>query len=144
VYALRSSRARSYRRARRYQKFTSSVDVASDVLTMTVVPARWAEMLRNLLDNALVQPSQVPEVCIHVKRAGEHVLTTVRDRGPGFLPKNHAHVFRRFYTDRPVGVEPGTRLGLSIVQAIAHAHDGKVTLESTVNEGAAFSVSLPA
>jgi signal transduction histidine kinase len=134
----------TYRRDPRYAEFTFTLTVAPDVQTVTVVPARWLEMLRNLLDNALVQPSAHPAVEVSVHRVGERVLTTVRDHGPGVSPGNRENVFRRFYSLRPEGAPPGTGLGLSIVRAVASAHGGQVTLESTEGEGAAFTVSLPA
>jgi two-component system sensor histidine kinase ChvG len=112
---------------------------------VTIIPPRWAELLRNLVDNALVQPSERRLVLIDITRAGGAVVTRVRDFGPGVSAGNRENIFRRFYSQRPAGVAPGTGLGLSIVQSIAAAHGGGVTLEpaTATERGACFRVTLP-
>jgi two-component system sensor histidine kinase ChvG len=115
-----------------------------EVPMVRVAERSWAELLRNLIDNALVQPSQARRVIVRAARDGERVATTVRDFGPGVSPGNRDKIFRRFFTARPEGVPPGTGLGLAIVQAVAEAHGGAVTVdESAPGEGATFRVTLP-
>ena len=99
--------------------------------------------MRNLLDNAVIQPMTSPEVAIVVRRVPGGSETAVSDRGPGISAGNRDKIWQRFFTQRPPGVEPGTGLGLSIVQAVAKAHGAQVALESEVGAGATFRVTLP-
>ena len=136
-----------YRRDPRYAGFTLRAECAPEVGTVRIVPHRWEELLRNLLDNALVQPMERREVVIRASRTDDGVLTTVRDFGPGVSPGNRDKIFRRFFTQRPDGAPPGTGLGLSIVQAVAAAHGGQVTVgdpQDGDGPGALFAVTLSA
>jgi two-component system sensor histidine kinase ChvG len=132
-----------YRRDPRWAAVELRATVAADAGAVTIVRGRWAELVRNLVDNALVQPATRPAVLVEVTRAGDAVVTRVRDRGPGVSPGNRDNIFRRFYSVRPSGAPPGTGLGLSIVSAVAAAHGGSVALEPATGEGATFAVTLP-
>jgi two-component system sensor histidine kinase ChvG len=132
-----------YRRDPRWAAVELRARVAADAAAVTVVRGRWAELVRNLVDNALVQPAARPAVLIEVTRAGDTVVTRVCDRGPGVSAGNRDNIFRRFYSVRPSGAPPGTGLGLSIASAIAAAHGGRVALEPATGEGAVFAVTLP-
>lgn len=132
-----------YRRDPRYHGFTLRAECEPEVGTVRIVPHRWEEMLRNLLDNALVQPMQRREVRVRAERRGDTVVTTVRDFGPGVSPGNRDKIFRRFFTQRPDGTEPGTGLGLSIVQAVVSAHGGRIEVRDPDDgPGAAFVLTL--
>jgi two-component system sensor histidine kinase ChvG len=134
-----------YRGDPRWAGVELRASVAADAGTVTIVRPRWAELLRNLVDNALVQPMARPALLIEARREGDAVVTRVRDRGPGVSAGNRDNVFRRFYSVRPSGAAPGTGLGLSIVRAVAAAHGGAVVLEpaAAAGEGACFAVTLP-
>jgi len=108
------------------------------------VAEAWARLLRNLLDNALAQPSTQRRVRVLVTRTLEGLVTDVIDFGPGVSEGNRDKVFRRFFTSRPEGTAPGTGLGLSVVQSVVLAHKGEVRLlPSEPGRGAAFRVVLP-
>lgn len=132
-----------YRRDPRYADFTLRVDCAADLEHVHIVPHRWEEMLRNVLDNALVQPMTQREVQIQARRDGDTVITTVRDFGPGVSVGNRSKIFRRFFSQRPDGAPPGTGLGLSIVQAVVTAHGGQVEVrDPETGPGAVFVMTL--
>lgn len=63
----------------------------------------------------------------------------VIDRGPGIAPEVLEHIFEPFFTTR----REGTGLGLAVVQAIVHAHEGTVGFESAPSEGTKVTVRLP-
>jgi two-component system sensor histidine kinase BaeS len=69
----------------------------------------------------------------------------VRDYGPGIAPEAMELIFDRFTrgapSTRPEG--NGLGLGLFIVREIVKAHDGEISVESTLGEGASFTVKLP-
>lgn len=110
---------------------------------VTIAPQSWERMLRNLIDNAVVHAGPGGKVQVMVRATPEGVLTSVTDSGPGVSEGNRDKIFRRFFTLRPEGAPPGTGLGLTVAQAIATAHGGKVELTSPPGVGATFVVRLP-
>jgi len=100
-------------------------------------------MLRNLVDNALVQPAADRRIVLGARLDKRGLVTWVTDAGPGISAENQKKIFRRFFTQRPPGAVPGTGLGLSIVESVARAHAAKVEVESKPGQGATFRVTLP-
>ena len=137
--------ADEYRRDPRASGWTFTVDVTPDAAAAAPVinRRRWQEMLRNLVDNALVQPATDRRIVLGARLEKRWLITSVRDAGPGISPENQGKIFRRFFTQRPPGAPPGTGLGLSIVESVARAHGARVDVESQVGQGATFRVSLP-
>lgn len=132
-----------YRRDPRYADVTLTLDCPPAVGDVAMVALRWEELLRNLLDNALLQPTNRREIVVRATRDGDTVTTCVRDFGPGVSAGNRGKIFRRFFSQRPSGAPPGTGLGLSIVQAVATAHGGHVTVRDPDDgPGALFVVTL--
>ena len=70
-------------------------------------------------------------------------IISVRTRGLAFQQTDLPHIFERFYRCDRSRSEPGTGLGLSLARAIARAHGGDITVTSTVNQGSAFTITLP-
>ncbi len=78
---------------------------------------------------------------ITTKRAGDVVITSFADDGPGIAPENLGHLFDPFFTTKEVG--KGTGLGLSICHGIMTEHSGRIYAESEPGKGATFVVELP-
>ena len=109
-------------------------------------PMRLAQVLRNLIDNALSFSPPGGQVQVAARRVGHEVLLSVTDQGPGVPAENRGDVFRRFYSERPESEDFGRHsgLGLSIVASIIAAHGGKIHVaDGPGGQGAAFIVSLP-
>ncbi|MFT5586542.1 MAG: signal transduction histidine kinase [Cognaticolwellia sp.] len=83
--------------------------------------------LENLVQNAKTHGAG--PFSVHLWREGKHHHIEVRDVGAGISLSNQARVFERFFTTRRGG--GGTGLGLALVQSVALAHAGEVTLSST-------------
>lgn len=82
---------------------------------------------------------------IVVKGTDEVTEITVRDTGIGIAPGDLPHIFERFYRadksrNRLTG---GAGIGLTITKAIIDAHKGKIQVNSKVNEGTEYIISLP-
>jgi len=137
--------AEEYRRDPRAAGWTFAVDMTPPAAAVEPVVnrRRWQEMLRNLIDNALVQPAADKRIVLGARVHAGTLVTSVRDAGPGISVENQSKIFRRFFTQRPPGVAPGTGLGLSIVESVARAHAARVEVESQPNRGATFRVILP-
>jgi signal transduction histidine kinase len=137
--------ATEYRRDPRAAGWTFVVEAtpAAAAAAPVINRRRWQEMLRNLIDNALVQPATDMRITLGARVGDGTLVTSVRDAGPGISAENQTKIFRRFFTQRPPGVPPGTGLGLSIVESVAQAHGGRVEVASQPGQGATFRVILP-
>lgn len=79
---------------------------------------------------------------ITARKNGRSVLVEVSDTGVGIPPENVAKIFEPFFTTKEVG--KGTGLGLAVCYGILTEHDGSLDVQSTVNVGTTFTISLPA
>jgi signal transduction histidine kinase len=75
---------------------------------------------------------------------GDQARLWVRDEGPGVDPADRERIFGRYARANSSGPAEGAGLGLSIVRAIADAHDGRVELDSQLGLGSTFTIVLPA
>jgi signal transduction histidine kinase len=76
---------------------------------------------------------------------GETWITfTIRDTGPGIAPDEQAHIFERFYRGRAAAdyKVPGAGIGLSISRDLLTLMAGRLTVDSRLGAGAAFTVWL--
>jgi len=74
--------------------------------------------------------------------AGSFVRLTVSDTGHGIPPEVKERIFDPYFTTKDKGV--GTGLGLALIHGIVQSHDGAISVESEVGNGATFSIWLPA
>lgn len=114
------------------------VEVLGDV-------ARLHQVVANLLANARTHTPSGTQVVTAIRQEGEQVRISVHDDGPGVPESLQGNVFQRFTRgdDSRSRSAGSTGLGLSIVDAVAHAHGGRVSLSSKPGD-TAFSVLLPA
>jgi anti-sigma regulatory factor (Ser/Thr protein kinase) len=105
------------------------------------VAHRLDALVRELLENARSFAGEGGRVDVRVEGEGDEVVVTVSDTGPGIGPEDLPRVFSRFFTTR--GRARGTGLGLALVQAVAQAHGGSVSVRSSPGRGATFEVRLP-
>jgi len=100
----------------------------------------------NLLDNACKYTSHDRKIQVTAVRREDRVLIAVNDNGQGISPKDQRRIFDRFYqVDQSLArKDKGCGLGLSIVNQIVRAHGGTVSVESSLNVGSTFTISLPA
>jgi len=101
-------------------------------------------MIANLLDNAIRynQPGGYITIAVQDHPPGALEIT-FRDNGIGIRPEDIPRIFERFYRCDPSRSQSGTGLGLSLAQAVARAHGGKLTVQSVPDEGSTFRVILP-
>ncbi len=113
-------------------------------------PAALKRAVQNLIANAVKYGAQGAWIGLRAAGGdgprGPEVRIRVEDRGPGIDAADLPRLFEPFYRGRDSSGSaiPGSGLGLSLVQHIVEGHGGRVTVESTVGEGAAFTLHLPA
>jgi two-component system, OmpR family, sensor kinase len=107
---------------------------------------RLAQVISNLVSNAIYHHRPGGEVHISTSRDEAGVTLIVADNGPGISPDHLPHIFDRFYrADAARTTSQGhTGLGLAISKAIVEAHAGTIEVESSPGAGARFTVRLPA
>ncbi len=99
------------------------------------------QVFMNILDNAAAAIEGNGDVYIDVKKIGENVEIKFKDTGKGIKKENLGKVFDPFFTTKPVG--QGTGLGMSISYRVIQNHNGAITVESEVGQGATFTILLP-
>ena len=128
---------------------------AHDTLTIYGNDSRIAQVVTNLVDNALSFSPEGSKVVISVMRDGANVELRVDDEGPGIDEENLEKVFARFWTYRPTAISSrgnNSGLGLNISREIVTAYGGTIRAEnryrvpgdrSSERLGARFIVRLP-
>ncbi len=108
-------------------------------------PDRLAQVVVNLIDNALRHTPAGGSVTTEVSQSEVASTLVVRDTGVGIPYNDLPHIFERFYVvDRSRAREStGTGLGLSIVKQIVEAHGGSVKVSSEFGLGATFTCVFP-
>lgn len=100
-------------------------------------------MVANLLDNAFKFTAAGGQVSIAANPVAASVEIAVADTGCGIPVADLPQVFDRFFRGEASRTTPGNGLGLALVQALAHACGGEVSVESEAGKGSRFSVRLP-
>ncbi len=106
---------------------------------------RIAQVLDNLISNALKFTPEEGHVDVRLALRGDDVELEVADTGLGIPAAEQARLFHRFYraSNATAAAVPGLWLGLMIVRAIVAGHDGTITVRSEVGVGTTFTVTLP-
>jgi PAS domain S-box-containing protein len=118
---------------------------ADDELVVGGDHTRLAQVLDNLISNAIKFTPSGGRVDVRVFRDGETAFIEVSDTGIGIPADEQLHLFERFFrtTGAMRAAVQGTGLGLTIVGAITESHGGTVAVESREGGGTTFRVSLP-
>ena len=119
-----------------------SIEVDAKATDMPMVmgdTARLHQVLTNLIVNSLKHGGEEAKARLSID------ILEVSDDGVGVQEADLPHIFERFYradTSR-TRATGGSGLGLAIVKTIVEAHQGAISVESTVGEGTSFRIVLP-
>jgi signal transduction histidine kinase len=107
--------------------------------------ASTAQILDNLVSNAIKYSPKNTTIYISSGRDQKHAFVSVRDEGPGISAEDQKKMFKKFsrLTARPTGGESSTGLGLAIVKRLAEAMQGSVKCESQLGSGTTFTLRVP-
>jgi signal transduction histidine kinase len=122
-----------------------SVRVDSRIGRLLLDSRRIAQVLDNLISNAIKYNREGGEVNIIAAHQGDHILVSVQDTGLGISEEDQPRIFERFFRSRQ-GVAlkiEGSGLGLAITEAIVEKHGGRIWFESVLGEGTIFYFTLP-
>jgi two-component system sensor histidine kinase KdpD len=118
--------------------------VDDDVPELRADAAQLERALANLLENARRYAGERP-ISVHARRAGDRVMISVVDQGPGIEPVELERIFEPFYRGRNSASGPwtGSGLGLAIAKGFIEANGGTITVDSLPGQGTTFIISLP-
>ena len=107
-------------------------------------PTLTAEILTNLLRNALLYTPPASPIEVELQQTSSHVTCRIADHGPGMTPGCLARAFDRFARGEGHGNVPGSGLGLTLARHLARLQGGDVTLAPRAGGGLLATISLPA
>lgn len=119
------------------------LDLALEVKSQKVFADRdqMGQVILNLVMNAIQAMTKGGKLKIGLRCEKKLAHLTISDTGCG-IPKEHlSKLFTPFFTTKEVG--EGTGLGLTVVHGIIQEHEGTIKVESQVNQGSTFKISLP-
>jgi two-component system sensor histidine kinase BaeS len=128
------------------QQIEIRIMVASDLPEVEVDVQRMAQVLGNLMSNALRYTPTGGEITLSAERADDSIRLRVSDNGAGIPAEDLPDIFARsFRGDKARRQEEGeTGLGLAIAKSLVEAQGGRITVESSLGEGTTFTIDLPA
>jgi signal transduction histidine kinase len=133
-------------RPRAEEKDVALALVASGPPPVAADPMRLAQVLDNLVSNAIKFTNEGGSVTVSVDAGDDGARIVVSDTGIGIPAEEQGQVFSRFFRSSTAtrGAIPGTGLGLAISRALVEQHGGTIALTSREGEGTTVTVSLPA
>jgi two-component system phosphate regulon sensor histidine kinase PhoR len=127
------------------QGVTLAADLPDSLPPVRADSERMAQVLMNLLHNAVKFSPSGGRVIVGAESEAEDVIVSVRDEGVGIPEGELERIFERFYkVDRArVRGKGGTGLGLAIARHIVESHGGRIRAESEEGAGSTFSFTIP-
>ncbi|WP_443632844.1 PAS domain-containing protein [Candidatus Marifrigoribacter sp. Uisw_064] len=117
--------------------------ISIDKIMLNADPKWIKHIIINLLSNALKYSEAPASIIIEIRQEENEVILSVTDQGIGISEKDQKSLFEPFHRGKNVGNIQGTGLGLSVLQTAIDLHKGKIKVESKLNNGSTFIVSLP-
>jgi signal transduction histidine kinase len=127
-------------------KLTVTLDLPKDLKPISSDRQKVKQILLNLLSNALKFTHQGSITISGRQNAADRsVVLSVTDTGIGIAPADQEKIFEDFrqLDNSPTRAYGGTGLGLSICRRLAQMLDGRITVQSTVGKGSAFTLTVP-
>lgn len=116
-----------------------------NMIMITTESGALSQVLINLINNALIHAfddNQHGNITITVSETSTHIVFKVSDNGVGITPNQQNNIFDKYFTTRQQ--DGGSGLGLFIVKKLVNDNlKGELSLESKVNEGSVFTITLP-
>jgi signal transduction histidine kinase len=126
---------------------TLAVDLPEQAIVLDVDPARFVQMVGNIVGNAARYTPHGGQIRVSASRSADKASIVVSDNGVGIPADQQARVFEMFeQSDAGLGVVgDGLGIGLALVKQLVELHGGTIQLvSSTPGEGSTFEIQLPA
>jgi len=129
------------RNQKEFRKVAIREELANDLPMIRGDKNQLQQVFLNLALNACEAMPAGGTLTVATAAEGGGVVISMEDTGCGIKKEDLGNIFDPFYTTKPVG--KGTGLGLSVSYGIVEQHGGRIEVESQVNVGTTFTVSLP-
>ncbi len=104
-------------------------------------PGQLSQVIMNILNNAIQAIDGKGTISVKTRLSGKEAEILISDTGKGIPNDKLDNIFDPFYTTKEVG--KGTGLGLSISYGIIQEHNGKIDVNSELEKGTTFTITLP-
>jgi signal transduction histidine kinase len=143
--ALLEQTASAFRHQAEQKRITLQVKVEPGLPDIEVDEIRIAQVLGNLMSNALRYTPDGGRIVLSAHRESQRIVLSVQDNGTGIAPKALPHIFERFYrADASRHSESESGLGLAIAKSLVEGHGGMIAAMSKgIGKGSTFSICLP-
>jgi two-component system sensor histidine kinase BaeS len=134
----------AYRHLAKQEDIQFEVNVCPNLPVIEIDSDRMAQVLGNLVDNALRHTPKGGSITLSAAADQGAVVIEVQDNGSGISSDDLPMIFSRFYRgddSRQQNGEAG--LGLAIAKSLVETHGGKISVRSQPNQGAIFTIRLP-
>ncbi len=121
------------------------LDVPSDLPAFYADGDRIAQVLTNLVNNAVKFSPAQTTITVSAACTGEQVQIDVTDQGPGIAPADRARIFEPFQQigNQSINHAEGAGLGLAICKGLVEAHGGRIWVQDRSGPGTTMSFTLP-
>ena len=131
-----------------FEKFSAEVHLEFEGTDFSIKGDKihLTNVVYNLIDNALKYSKDKPVIRLLLSKANQNIILKIKDQGIGIAPHQKDKIFEKFFRV-PQGDQhdvKGYGLGLSYVAGVVKKHHGHIEVDSQINHGTAFTVSLPA
>ena len=123
-----------------------TVETPDDAITLEVDPARFIQIISNIVGNAARYTPEGGDIGVKVSKADGFAIIEISDNGIGIPPGQQAQIFNMFeQSDNGLGVVgEGLGIGLALVKQLVELHGGEIVLQKSLpGEGSTFEVRLP-
>jgi two-component system phosphate regulon sensor histidine kinase PhoR len=120
-----------------------TIDCPEDLPHVAADPLRLAQVISNLLHNAIKFTPGGGRIEIAARIQKGNIQFSIKDSGVGILPDDLPRIFERFYKADRARSSGGTGLGLAIARHLVEAHGGVIWAESMSGEGSTFFFTIP-
>lgn len=143
--ALFEELKQDYQQQAQEKKITMTFLLPPKLPVLTGDRDKVAIAMHNLVGNALKYTNAGGSVTLRVEATEQQLTVAVADTGIGISAEDANRIFERFYraSDKRVERITGTGLGLTIAREVARLHGGDITVESQLDQGSTFTLTLP-
>ncbi|MCK6566247.1 MAG: ATP-binding protein [Anaerolineales bacterium] len=127
------------------RRIALNLELDPGILQANLDPSRFAQVLDNILDNALHHTPETGRVDLQTRRTANAIQISIQDSGRGVRPAEAERLFDRFYRvdQARARASGGSGLGLAIAKSLVEIHKGKIRAESEEGKGLRVVIELP-
>ena len=128
------------------KSITATMNLPQNLSLALADKTQISRVFINLMGNAIkFVPEKAGLISVSAFESTDTIQITISDNGIGMSPTDTEHIFDEFYrVDNDINQKvKGTGLGLTLVKNIIRAHKGRIWVASRLNQGSAFSFTLP-